>query len=68
MKTQTPSAARLIDSDIHHEIRSTRDLLPYLSDQWKRYITDYGWVPERPIPFIEDEPTFLRSSLRNEAW
>jgi predicted TIM-barrel fold metal-dependent hydrolase len=41
----------LIDTDIHHEIRSTRDLLPYLSDQWKRYIAEYGWVPERSIPF-----------------
>lgn len=41
----------LIDTDIHHEIRSTADLLPYLPDQWKRYITEYGWVPERSIPF-----------------
>jgi predicted TIM-barrel fold metal-dependent hydrolase len=41
----------IIDTDVHHEIRSTRDLVPYLPDQWKRYITEYGWVPERSIPF-----------------
>jgi len=45
------SASALIDMDIHHEIRSLRDLVPYLPDQWKRYITEYGWVPERAIPF-----------------
>jgi uncharacterized protein len=41
----------IIDTDVHHEIKSTKDLLPYLSDHWKRYITEYGWVPERSIPF-----------------
>lgn len=41
----------LIDTDVHHEIRSLKDLLPYLPDQWKRYISEYGWVPERSIPF-----------------
>jgi predicted TIM-barrel fold metal-dependent hydrolase len=42
---------RVIDTDVHHDVRSTHDLLPYLSDHWKRYITDYGWKPIKTVPF-----------------
>lgn len=41
----------IIDTDVHHEIRSYNDLLPYMSDHWKRYLTDYGWKPEKLTPF-----------------
>ena len=33
----------LIDTDVHEYLRSTEDLLPYLSPVWQRFITDYGW-------------------------
>lgn len=42
---------KVIDTDVHHDVRSTHDLLPYLSDHWKRYITDYGWKPIKTVPF-----------------
>ncbi|MBM4764741.1 amidohydrolase family protein [Bacillus sp. B15-48] len=34
----------VIDTDIHHEIKSVYDLVEYLPDQWKRYITEYSWT------------------------
>lgn len=51
LSSGTKRQTKIIDTDVHHEIRSTKDLLPYLPDQWKRYIAEYGWVPERAIPF-----------------
>ncbi|WP_202079034.1 amidohydrolase family protein [Caldalkalibacillus salinus] len=41
----------VIDTDVHHNISSVHDLLPYLNDHWKRYITDYGWKPIKTVPF-----------------
>lgn len=41
----------VIDTDVHHDVSSINDLLPYLSDHWKRYITDYGWSPIKTVPF-----------------
>jgi uncharacterized protein len=41
----------IIDTDVHHEIRSHFDLVEYLPEQWKRYITEYQWRPEKTTPF-----------------
>lgn len=42
---------KVIDTDVHHDIASVNDLVPYLSDHWKRYITDYNWKPIKTTPF-----------------
>jgi len=36
-------ATGVIDTDIHEQLPSAYDLLPYLPPQWHRYITDFGW-------------------------
>lgn len=50
-KEQRKTEFKVIDTDVHHDLSSVNDLLPYLSDHWKRYITDYGWKPLKTVPF-----------------
>jgi len=43
---------RFIDTDVHE--RAELDaLLPYLDPIWHKYITDYGWVPDRFLPYAQ---------------
>jgi predicted TIM-barrel fold metal-dependent hydrolase len=43
---------RLIDTDVH-ERADLEQLLPYLPAIWHKYITDYGWTPERMNPYSQ---------------
>lgn len=44
---QAESAAlNIIDTDAH-ERAELQALLPYLAPMWRKYITDFGWQPER---------------------
>jgi predicted TIM-barrel fold metal-dependent hydrolase len=43
---------RFIDTDVH-ERAELPELLPYLDPVWHRYITDYGWVPDRALPYSQ---------------
>ena len=47
-----PPGRELIDTDVH-ERALLEDLLPYLEPQWQRYITHYGWVPDRALPYSQ---------------
>ena len=42
----------LIDCDIHHTIRSVKDLFPYLPRHWREYIGQTGFqgLPNAPYP------------------
>ena len=42
----------IVDTDIH-ERADLRELLPYLEPVWHRYITDYGWIPDRFLPYSQ---------------
>jgi predicted TIM-barrel fold metal-dependent hydrolase len=42
----------IIDTDIH-ERAELRELLPYLDQVWHKYITDYGWIPDRFLPYSQ---------------
>jgi predicted TIM-barrel fold metal-dependent hydrolase len=44
--------SRLIDVDVH-ERADLGELLRYLDPIWHRYITDYGWAPERLLPYSQ---------------
>ncbi len=46
------SAPRLIDTDVH-ERAELEDLLEHLPAIWHRYLTDYGWTPERMNPYSQ---------------
>jgi predicted TIM-barrel fold metal-dependent hydrolase len=49
---QLTRGPRFIDVDVH-ERAELADLLPYLDPLWHRYITDYGWEPERLLPYAQ---------------
>jgi predicted TIM-barrel fold metal-dependent hydrolase len=42
----------IIDTDVH-ERTDLQELLPYLDPVWHRYITDYGWIPDRFLPYSQ---------------
>jgi uncharacterized protein len=42
----------IIDTDVH-ERTGLGELLPYLEPVWHKYITDYGWVPDRFLPYSQ---------------
>jgi predicted TIM-barrel fold metal-dependent hydrolase len=44
--------ASLIDVDVH-ERADLGELLPHLDPVWHRYIADYGWVPDRSLPYSQ---------------
>jgi uncharacterized protein len=43
---------RFIDTDVH-ERADLGVLVPYLDPMWQKYITDYGWVPDRFLPYAQ---------------
>lgn len=42
----------IIDTDVH-ERADPLALVPYLEPMWRKYITDFGWVPDRLLPFAQ---------------
>lgn len=44
---------RMIDTDVHERAPQIEALLPYLPTVWHKYITDYGWVPDRFLPYSQ---------------
>jgi predicted TIM-barrel fold metal-dependent hydrolase len=44
--------SNLIDIDVH-ERADLRALLPYLEPMWRKYITDFGWQPDRVLPYAQ---------------
>ena len=42
----------IIDTDVH-ERADLEALLPYLDPMWHKYITDFGWTPDRVLPFAQ---------------
>lgn len=42
----------IIDTDVH-ERADLRALLPYLEPMWRKYITDFGWQPDRVLPYAQ---------------
>jgi predicted TIM-barrel fold metal-dependent hydrolase len=49
-RTGGDASLRIVDCDIHERPRAMRDLVPYLEPQFRRYITEAGYVPEFPRP------------------
>ena len=42
----------IVDTDVH-ERAELPALVPYLAPMWQKYITDFGWVPERNLPYAQ---------------
>jgi predicted TIM-barrel fold metal-dependent hydrolase len=48
----SPEDPRFIDTDVHERAELTA-LLPHLPPLWHKYITDYGWSPDRFLPYSQ---------------
>src|SRR4051812_7364584 len=46
------SGPRFIDTDVHERAEVTA-LVPYLQPMWRKYVTDYQWVPDRFLPYSQ---------------
>lgn len=44
---------RMIDTDVHECAPRLESLLPYLPAVWHKYLTDYGWIPDRFLPYSQ---------------
>ncbi|XID92610.1 amidohydrolase family protein [Paenibacillaceae bacterium WGS1546] len=46
-----PANAKVIDVDVHNQLKSYRDLLPYLPEPWRSRIAEHGiGIPDRGYP------------------
>ncbi|WP_209125142.1 amidohydrolase family protein [Alkalihalobacillus sp. BA299] len=52
MATEKQSKLNLIDTDIHERVLY-EDLLKYLDNPWKKYITDCRWIQEKHMPYVQ---------------
>jgi uncharacterized protein len=52
LSANLPPVSRFVDVDVHERAELT-ELLPYLDPVWHRYITDYGWIPDRWLPYAQ---------------
>ncbi|HSU04665.1 MAG TPA: amidohydrolase family protein [Acetobacteraceae bacterium] len=58
----------LIDCDVHHAMRSPRDLDPYLAQKWRDHLGTYG--SRKPVPFTGTSPYFKSAPAlsRKDTW
>jgi hypothetical protein len=58
----------LIDCDVHHAWRSSKDLYPYLSQKWRDHLDTYG--SRKPTPFTRSSPYFKSAPAlsRKDTW
>ena len=52
--TASRTKLKLIDCDVHHALRSTKDLYPYLATRWHNHLDSYG--TRAPVPFLASSP------------
>ena len=65
---QRPTRLGVIDCDVHHALRSPKDIHPYLSRKWCDHLATYG--SRRPVPFIGSSPYFKSAPAlsRKDTW
>jgi predicted TIM-barrel fold metal-dependent hydrolase len=63
-----PARLGVIDCDVHHAMRSSKDLHPYLASKWRDHLTTYG--SRRTTPFLGQSPYFKSAPAlsRKDAW
>ena len=55
-----PSPHRVIDCDIHNEVSSIEDLMPYLADYWRDYISNSAFTGPGTNDYPPGAPTSAR--------
>ena len=65
-----PAQTRLktVDCDVHHALRSHRDLFAFLAPRWRDHIETYGF--RQPVPFTDSAPypKTAPALSRTDAW
>jgi predicted TIM-barrel fold metal-dependent hydrolase len=66
--SEVRSRLKVIDCDVHHALRSPRDLDPYLSARWRAHWQTFGSAA--PIPFVGSTPypKATPALSRADAW
>jgi len=59
-KQHPPSPHRVIDCDIHNEVSSIKDLIPYLADYWRDYISNSAFTGPGTNDYPPGAPTSAR--------
>ena len=59
-KQPSPSPRRVIDCDIHNEVSSIEDLMPYLADYWRDYIVNSAFNGPGANDYPRGAPTSAR--------
>ena len=59
---------KLIDCDVHHALKSHRDLYPYLARRWRDHFDSYGL--RQPVPFhsASPYPKVAPALSRTDSW
>jgi predicted TIM-barrel fold metal-dependent hydrolase len=58
----------LVDCDVHHALRSEKDLYPYLSERWRQHIATYGLARTIPYTRTSPYPKSAPALSRHDAW
>ena len=51
-RSATPFRTEIVDVDVHERV-GLDELVPFLAPQWRRYVTEFGWQPERLLPYAQ---------------
>ena len=59
---------RIVDCDVHHALKSTEDLKPFLATRWREHLDAYGL--RMPVPFAASAPypKATPALSRTDAW
>ncbi len=65
---RTAAKLRIVDCDVHHALRSTADLHPYLPRRWREHFDSFGL--RAPVPFAGSSPypKAAPALSRTDAW
>jgi predicted TIM-barrel fold metal-dependent hydrolase len=65
---EQPAKLRIIDSDVHPNLRLESDLDPFLSARWREHIREYGKLARGPYAKRNTYPRFQPALSRRDAW
>ncbi|MBV9538106.1 MAG: amidohydrolase [Acidisphaera sp.] len=66
--TSVAQKLRIIDSDIHPSMKTPRDLHPFLSERWRKHVSEYGKPGHRAYHARGTYPRFMPNTARRDAW
>ncbi len=62
------SRMKTLDCDVHHALRSPKDLYPFLSQRWRDHLETYGFRHPTPFTHSSPYPKTAPALSRTDAW